>query len=202
MGHEVQQTRWDRIVRRVSGSIGPGSRVSETLTELMPVLDIERVPAELFALGGTHIAQGFSVENGVAANFQQSMLLNPVNSNALITLTSISVFSDFDQSFDLGVTQNVFTNNNPTNVAFTDGRLFAASVPVGQVRDGISLVRGVSFYNLRANTTESQFYQPPDAVAVLSPGTAYSVGASVVNTLILVAYTWRERPAEESELNL
>ena len=53
---EVQQNRWDQLIRRVSGSIGPGSRVSETLSELLPVMDVERVPGELLRLMGTDVA--------------------------------------------------------------------------------------------------------------------------------------------------
>ena len=202
MAFEVQQTRWDRMIRRVSGSIGPGSRVSETLSELFPVFDVEQAPAELLVLGGTRMAMGRSVEVQVGSNFQMSMLRNPGGSEAIITLLSVSMFSSTAQAFAMGLTQNTFANLNAANTAFSDGRLFGSSTPVGEVRDGISLVAGVDFYQLRGSAGESIFYEPPKAVAVLSPGTAFSVSATVINTLLLVSYTWTERPAEASELNL
>ncbi|KKL93046.1 hypothetical protein LCGC14_1878630 [marine sediment metagenome] len=202
MTFEVQQTRWDRIIRRVSGSIGPGSRVSETLSELFPVIDVERVPAELLLLGGTKMATGRSIEVQVASNFQHSMLRNPGGSNTIITITSLSIFSSTAQAFALGPTLNTLLNLNLANTSFTDTRLDLATKPVGEVRDEPLLVVGVNTYELRGTAGESIFYQPPEAVAVLGPGTAYNVSCTVANTLLLCSWTWRERPAEASELSL
>lgn len=201
MGHEVQQTRWDRLVRRVSGSIGPGSRVSETLTELFPVFDVENVPAELLILGGTHMAGGHSDEVAVAALFQLSQLFNPVDSGTIITLLSVGVDSA-DTVIGMGINDGSFTNNNPTTVDFTDGRLLSAAAPVGQVRDETAGAIGVRTYLLRRELFTTNFFEPPKAVAVLSPGTGWSVTCLTVNVRLTVNYTWIERPAEQSELSL
>jgi len=202
MTYEVQQTRWDRIVRRVSGSIGPGSRVSETLSELFPVLDVERVPPELLILGGTHMAQGRTDEVGIAANVQQAMLRNPGQSGTIITLTRITVQSSTPQDIFLGPTLNTFANANP--VAFVDTRIFGAgNNPVGQVLDGIALVSAPDFYRMRSGAASAyEVYEPQAAIAVLGPGTAYAVSGSSLNTQMSVTFDWRERPAEESELSL
>ena len=202
MTFEVQQTRWDRIIRRVSGSIGPGSRVSETLSELFPVVDVENVPAELLALGGTRMAIGNSNEPAVAAVFQISELFNPVGSNAIITLLHLNVISTSALSVGMGITDGSFTNNNPANVSFADGRFLPPTVPVGQVRDETAGAEGVRFYLLDQNNFQSEIFQPPKAIAVLVPGTGWSVGTTVVNHPLSVSYGWLERPAEESELNL
>ena len=202
MTFEVQQTRWDRMIRRVSGSIGPGSRVSETLSELFPVFDVEQAPAELLILGGTHLASGRSIEIGVASNFQRSQIRNPGQSGSIITVLQVSVFSSLAQGIGMGITLNTFANLNTANTSFLDGRLIGAAVPVGQVRDDIGLVADVDFYEIRTDATRSIDYKPPKAVAVLSPGTAFSVTTTVVNTLLLCSFLWMERPAEESELNL
>ncbi len=200
MTYEVQQTRWDRIVRRVSGSIGPGSRVSETLSELFPVMDVERVPAELLVLGGTRMCQGHSNEPAVAAVFQVSELFNPVDSEAIITLMSVSMFSDVSPGFGMGLTDGSFTNDNPTLVGFTDGRLFTSARPLGQVRDETAGAAGVNTYLLGRDLALVNIFRPERAVAVLSPGTGYSVGATQVNSSLNVSYTWMERPAEQAEL--
>ncbi len=47
MGQELQQNRYDQLIRRVGGIIGPGSKVVEALGELFPVIDVENVPGEL-----------------------------------------------------------------------------------------------------------------------------------------------------------
>lgn len=200
MTFEVQQTRWDRILRRVSGSIGPGSRVSETLSELFPVIDVENVPAELLALGGIHLASGTTLEAGVASNFQRAQLLNPGDSGSLITVLQLSIFSTTAQGLGIGITQNVFSNLNAASTAFLDGRLFGTATPVGQVRDDIGLVADVNFFEIKVASDKSYDYKPPKAVAVLSPGTALSVTTTAANTVLLVSFLWIERPAESSEL--
>lgn len=200
MGYEVQQTRWDRIVRRVSGSIGGGSRVSETLTELFPMFDVENVPAELLVLGGTRMAMGFTLEPASAVLFQVSQLFNPVGSGAIIRVTELSVITDA-ADVGIGLTTGSFTTDNPTRKGFTDGRLIA-SIPVGQVRDETAGASGVIHYILGGNVLLNGPFRPPNAVAVLSPGTGLSVTTRAVNLTLNVNYTWLERPAEESELSL
>lgn len=202
MTFEVQQNRWDRMVRRVSGSIGPGSRVGETLSELFPVIDVENIPAELLALGGTRMAIGNTNEAAVAANFQISELFNPVDSGTIITLLHLHVISDTALSVGMGITTGSFTNNNPLNVSFADGRFLPPTVPVGQCRDETAGAEGVRFYLLDQNNFQSEIFQPPKAIAVLVPGTGWSVGTTIANHPLSVSYGWIERPAEQSELSL
>ncbi|MEE8606213.1 MAG: hypothetical protein V3S55_01305 [Nitrospiraceae bacterium] len=201
MVHEVQQTRWDRLVRRVSGSIGPGSRVSETLSELFPTLNVEDLPLELLALGGTHLAVGSSNRAAVAAVFQVSELFNPVDSGSLITLMYLQANSS-DTSLVMGLTDGAFTTNNPTTVGFADGRLFGVATPVGQVRDETAGAAGVVNWRLFGNQFLDNIFAPPKGIAVLSPGTGWSVSTTVVNKSLEVGYVWMERPAEQSELSL
>ena len=200
MGHEIQQTRWDRILRRVTGSIGPGSRASELLSEVFPMVSVEDPPAELLVLGGTRMAVGFSSEPAVAAVFQVSELFNPVDSGAIITLLSVAVFSD-DLFVGMGMTSGSFTNDNSVRVDFSEGRLFP-DPPVGQVRDETAGAAGNANVLIGMDGVRTITYAPPKAVAVLSPGSGWSVGTQVVNTQLTVNYTWLERPAEESELSL
>lgn len=202
MSHEVQQTRWDRLIRRVSGSIGPGSRVGETLSELFPVIDVENIPAELLALGGTRMAIGNTNEPAVAAVFQISQLFNPVGSGIIITLLHLHVISTDALSVGMGITDGSFTNNNPLNVSFADGRFLPPEVPTGQCRDETAGAEGVRFYLFDQNNFQSQIFQPPKAICVLVPGTGWSVSTTVVNHPLSVSYGWIERPAEQSELNL
>lgn len=202
MTFEVQQTRWDRMIRRVSGSIGPGSRVSETLSELFPVFDVEQAPAELLVLGGTQMAIGHTNENAVAAVFQNSELFNPVGSGSIITLLSISAFGGGGITLNMGLTTGSFTTNNPSLVGFADGRLLGAALPVGQCRDETSGAVGAKDYLLLPGIYQNGIFAPPKAIAVLTPGTGWAVGSSAVNLDLIVCYTWIERPAEQSELSL
>jgi len=55
---ELQQNRYDQLLRRVGDLKGPGSKVNDVLQELFPTIDVENVPGELLFLMGTHIGLG------------------------------------------------------------------------------------------------------------------------------------------------
>lgn len=196
--YEVQQTRWDRIIRRVSGSIGPGSRVSETLSELFPMLDVENVPAELLLLGGTQLAMGLSNLAAAPALFSQAMLRNPGGSKTLITITQVTIQSPQGQDIFAGPTLNTYANDGVQ--AIRDTRRGPVHPPVGQILEDSLLTIGSSFFVLRAQSAQTVVLKDDNAVAVLAPGTAFSVSGSILNSDLKTGWMWRERPAEESEL--
>ncbi len=200
MTYEVQQTRWDRIIRRVSGSIGPGSRVSETISELFPMVDVERVPSELLLLGGTQVCLGEASPGNLAANFAQVMLRNPGGSNALITVTQAAVASGTAQIVGVGITENTLSTAGSQQIR--DSRRGPGGVPVGLVLEERLLVTGPVFYRFDLLADETYTLKDPNDLAVLSPGTALSITATTVNTNLRVGFMWRERPAEQSELSL
>jgi len=200
MTYEVQQTRYDRIIRRVTGSIGPGSRVSESISELFPMVDVERVPGELLLLGGTQICMGRVSISALAANFSLAMLRNPGLSENIITITQVRFFTSTAQSMGLGPTLNTFPVSG--NQAVRDTRRGPAGETVGQVLEDRALVTGVDFFRARANGTDDTVIEDPNGVAVLVPGTAFSVSCRTVNTNLIIGFLWRERPAEQSELSL
>jgi len=195
---EIQQTRWDRIIRRVSGSVGTGSHVSETLSELFPVIDVERVPGELLLLGGTQLAMGTIVVSPVAANFSLAMLRNPGGSKTLITVTKVLMSASATIQGNAGVTLNTF--GTAGSQAIRDTRRGPADPPVGLVLGEVSLVFGVDFFRFILTGGMNTILEDENSVAVLAPGTAFAVGALSTNTAIRASFFWRERPAEESEL--
>jgi len=198
MGYEVQQTRYDRIIRRVTGSIGPGSRVSESISELFPMIDVENVPAELLLLGGTQLCMGQTRTPAVAAEFAQSMVRNPLDSNTIITITEVQVFSPAVNGARAGLTNNVFGTAGTQTIR--DGRRGPAGVPVGVCLSDSLLVAGPLFYRFQLNGFDNTVLGGNNDVAVLAPGTAYAVSNGIANVDLNVGWLWRERPAEESEL--
>ena len=198
MTFEVQQTRWDRIIRRVSGSIGPGSRISETLSDLFPVIDVERVPSELLLLGGTQVCMGQIETPAVASNFALAMLRNPGDSKALITVTLVVVSSNTPQQANAGVTLNTFGTAGTQTIR--DTRRGPAGMPVGQVLGENSVVIGPNFFRYIVGSNASTFLEDRNDIAVLAPGSAFAVGGTASNSTFRAAFFWRERPAEESEL--
>lgn len=198
--YEVQQTRWDRIIRRVSGSIGPGSRVSETISELFPMIDVERVPGELLLLGGTQLCMGTTNTAGVAAQFAQSMLRNPGGSNTLITITQVVMFSSAAQTLRAGPTLNTFPTAGIQTIR--DTRRGPAGVPVGQCLSDSGGVAGPLFFRMQMNGSSPFIWNDENGLAVIAPGTAFAVSNAAANANLEVGWLWRERPAEQAELAL
>ena len=199
MTYEVQQTRWDRLIRRVSGSIGPGSRVSETISELFPVLDVERVPGELLLLGGIKTGQAATILSAVAGNLNHAQLFNPADSNNLVVLTKVYLASAVAQPIRFGTTATALTTD-VGNVIPRDtragiiGRLSAESRSVNQV-GGFPLLGNVL---IQSNVTFA--IEDENSIAVLAPGTGYTFANTAANSTLQIHYFWRERPAEQSEL--
>jgi len=201
MSYEVQQTRWDRLIRRVSGSIGPGSRVSETLSELFPVLDVERVPGELLLLGGTRLGfAGFPVAGGVG-QFSGSQIENPVSSRNLITITRVIFSAQAGGQLLFGTTHAQLATALPTASRLRDTREVFPAQPVGLLRvDGALGAPIDSIGQLRTAGLISLTLEDENGVAILAPGERFTVGSDVANTLLTATFFWRERPAEPPEL--
>lgn len=201
MTFEVQQTRWDRIIRRVSGSIGPGSRVSETLSELFPMIDVERVPGELLLLGGTAISHGGGTLTAIAAEAPTAQLFNPVGSNHLVTITGVYV-----AFLSTGVVRWGTTSTQRGTVigteTFRDMRSVSPAQPVGQVSQDSDAALADATNQTRLVANVNLKISDPNGVAVLAPGTGFEIGSNILTNTIWFSFYWRERPAEQSELSL
>jgi len=201
MTNEVQQTRWDRLIRRVSGSIGPGSRVAETISELFPVLDVERVPGELLILAGTNICHGAAATTGAAGELPNVILFNPPDSGHIITITQVAVNSNIaNDTLRMALDQGVAGAQVLTE-RFREGRLITpVSLPVGQVRtfsNPSQIAQQVAFVN---TTIDARFISDENGLAIVSPNTKLTVASTVVASSLTVTFWWRERPTQESEL--
>jgi len=201
MTYEVQQTRWDRIIRRVSGSIGPGSRVSETISELFPMIDVERVPGELLLLGGTAICHGGGTIIAMAGESPTAQLFNPAGSNMLVTLTKV-YFSMVVTGIVRWGTNVIQRGTVISTQQFRDLRRRAPALPVAQVSQdsAVALATGTNQARLLSHTILP--IEDQNGVAVLSPGSGFEIGTTTQAVQIFYSFYWRERPAEESELNL
>jgi len=201
MTSDLQQTRYDQLVRRVGGIIGPGSKVSEALSELFPVIDVERVPGELLALGQTQLCLGSSVITGAAGEVGRIQLFNPVGSGKLISVSSCIITSTAAQTIRYATTINALTTGVGTEV-FRDRRLAASSRPSGQIRTESTVAFTDAHGQFRQIPNAPKTLEDENTVAVLPPGTGFEVGAGTIVTLIMVTFNWRERVVLESELLL
>jgi len=198
---EIQQNRWDQLVRRAAGIVGGGSQVNDTLNELFPVIDVERVPIELLALMGTGVAWGQVSSPAVAAQVARAQLFNPADSGKIIAVTSVFYRSATVMDMFFGVLQVALANKSAVP-RYRDSRFGTTLTPVAELRtDDNAAATPASF---RTGTTAVGFDELRDdnGIAVLSPGLGLVCSGSAVNTEMRVSFLWRERVAEPSELNL
>ena len=157
---QLQQNRYDQLLRRVADLKGPGSKVNDVLTELFPMIDVENPPAELLVLMGSRIAIGSINQPAPGALlFEQHMLSNPVGSGAIITLLEcVTSCSNTNQRIGYGLTQNTLAGT--ALEAFTDGRAFPDGT-IGKVLHAGELVTGVTFGQMRCIAAVNLFISPP-----------------------------------------
>jgi len=197
---QLNQNRYDQILRRVGDIKGPGSKVNDALSELFPVIDVENVPGELLILGGTNLGMGASNLTGAVGEIPKIQVFNPAGSNAIVTVTRIDVTSNSTGLFNIGVAAIPLTDGIATQV-FRDSRKGFINRPVaGMFQE--SSAPGVDANAIIGHlVNQDTVIQDDRGLFVLGPGTGVSVGHQVTNTKIRVTFWWRERPAETSELN-
>jgi len=200
---ELQQNRYDKLIRRVGGIIGPGSMVAEAITELFPMIDVENVPGELLALMGTRIAFARGDVLSGAAVRPQIQLFNPVGSATIITVTNMFVSALVLNEISWALSNTAMTSLSARG-SLRDTRLRdpAANRSVGEIRFQTTAVPvgGANAIVLLANTTFN--ISDPNGICVLSPGFGLDVEAIVGASRLIASFSWRERTLETSEINL
>jgi len=198
--NELQQTRYDRLLRRVGGIIGPGSKVSEVLTELFPTIDVENVPSELLILAGTNTAFGGGTIVGAAGEAPKMGLFNPADSNTIITLTDVFITeSSANNVFRWALNVNQLATNLGTQT-FRDTRRPIVERPVGLVTSESSATFAGATGQMRVTQNQELHLFPANDICNLRPGIGFEIGNSILTSTIWCTFYWRERPMEASEI--
>jgi len=196
--NEIQQTRYDRLMRRVGGIIGPGSKVSEVLTELFPTLDVESVPGELLFLTGWQLGFGGGSITPGAGDVQKFQVVNPADSGKLVVVTRAIITGTANTSYSMNVTATLFVSAPGTETK-RDTREGVGQT-VAQVREESSAVLTSPNFVMLRGTRAPMDLQDNNGLAVLSPGFAFEIGNNTGAQQTAVGFFWRERTAELSEL--
>lgn len=202
MTNEIQQNRYDQTLRRVAGIIGPGSKVSEVLTELFPTVDLESLPYELLLLGGVRPAHGGGFQPAAAGNNATMQVVNPANSGSIVTITEVSFGLSAIGGVNIIFTSSLLGDAGTANFADSRAGIAATPAPVAFVSAAnVGAPSGFgSHYRVLANT--SMRIWNPRGLYVVSPGRALQVQANTQNVVLYANFHWREREALPSELSV
>jgi len=195
---ELQQGRYDQLLRRVGDLKGPGSKVNDVLQELFPTIDVENVPGELLFLLGTRIGWAGTSVVPTAGKASGIQLLNPADSGQLVTVSSVFISAGSSSLVSYGLTTVALATN--TGIPrHRDGRVGVGPSGVSQLRTspdavaplgGLVRVLGATTFDLTDG----------NSVAVLSPGAALQL-VGTVDVSLQITFYYRERIAEPSELS-
>jgi len=195
---ELQQSRYDQLLRRVGDLKGPGSKVNDVLQELFPTLDVENVPGELLLLMGTRIGWAGTSKTPTAGKKAGIQLFNPAASGQLITVSSVQLASIGANTIAWGTTTLAFGTN--TGIPkLRDTRNEGGTRGVAELRTSADAVAPASG-SLRSTTNSPVLFTDTNSFCVLAPGTGISFVCATDMVFSLTFY-YRERIAEPSELS-
>lgn len=195
----INQGRYDRLLRRTTAQVGPGSKVGNALEDLFPVLEVENAPIELLRASGWVVGMGQIFATSAVGTTPAHQLFNPPNSSKLVVLTHLSFVA----------TAAVVIRYGPAFVALTDASIPGAQRDTrdGQIRSTVALLQreddGVAstfaMRRLAASVQQEIFDQ--NGLAVLAPGSGFVLTSATTNVNLGTSWLWRERVAEPEELD-
>lgn len=197
---DLQQARYDQLVRRVGVLYGGGSKVVEVLPEVFPVLDLENLPHELLMLAGWRTAMITVSRDPTLGDIVAAQLFNPVNSGFIAAVTQVILRTDQDSNVAVTINQAQLTGGF-TRGLFRDSRLGGVrnSVLGGLTQTGPAATPATM--NLFVPSDSQYILSDPNGLVVLSPGNGMQCGINTIDRFISATFLWRERVAETSELN-
>jgi len=195
----INQNRWDQLVRRVASIVGPGSKVNNTIGDLFPMLDVENLPGELYLLAGTRLGYGGAQQVGAAGERPRVQLFNPTDSGVIVTLTTVLLSNP--NTTDVRYVQTATAEStNTNNQRVRDTRLGFNTETTAQVRaaSDAALLAATGEFRIFASTPF--ILTDPNGIVVLGPGTGLTFNAEAVASILSANFWWRERTAEQAEL--
>lgn len=195
---DLQQARYDQLLRRVGGLYGGGSKVVEVLPELFPVIEVENTTPELLLLNGWRLAWQNIEETSPLAETAAVSITNPVGSGILAAVEELDLRTSFDDNIQILVTNTLDTSPEIRGL-FRDARLGGNRNTACELRNFSNVPTGAGL-RIRLVADEVMHLAPRNGICVLSPGTALQIGTTGTQLQLAVNCYWRERVAQSSEL--
>ena len=194
----IQTARHDGLLRRLFSIKGGGSLLPETLGEAFPVLPLEGGPIELLKLSGWELGLGGAQATAGVGQTLGWQLFNPVDSGKIVVPTSCYFATSTAGTIFVGLTAVALGTGSVGRQRDTREGVLARTA--GIVLNGNDPVVPVGSMRI---FTEAQIpfkLNDSDGLAVLAPGTGFTITSSNTNMTIRYGFFWRERIAEPSEL--
>ena len=200
MTNELQTARYDNLLRRAGGLLGPGSKVTETLSELFPVFEAENLPAELLFLGGWITGMNTAVGAATVGETSRLQVFNPLGSGKIAVLTDafLSIGSGTAIEINWQINETPFAGivsgiTRDTHAGFGVGTALATVA----INTGNTPQAGI----ILAPPSTTFHFQMRNGIAILAPGSGVEFGTDLDNQRLTGTFIWRERIALPSELS-
>ena len=203
MTSPLQINRYDRLIRRLTGIVGEGAIATGVLPDIFPVINVEGLETDGWALAGWKPAMGGAVISGAAGERPHIQIANPAGSG-VITVVETAIFATNSTSTILFNIHDALLATITVASRWRDRRFATLSRPVTQVRQenlvGTPIVSPILAADLL--TRVSILWEPPKGTFVLVPGTAFAFTSLTPQTQMSITFFWRERPIEPAESNI
>ena len=196
---EIQQGRYDRLLRRTTAQVGPGSKVGNALEDLFPVLEVENTPSELLRAVGWKLGAGQIARTPAAGTRTVIQLFNPAASRHLIVLTSLVVSTGTSATIQSGPSFAPLTRQSiPGQQRDTRDGVLIQTVGLIQDEDNALVANLLNFI---APAGINFLINDANDIAVLAPGTGWRLTTDANDIPLRVSFLYRERVAEPEELD-
>lgn len=176
--------------------------MSEVLSELFPVIDVESPPPpELYKLGGTNLVMGSHEVTPGLGQLSAVDLFNPAGSGIIATVTGFLARSDVNQTIEIVTALTALATPGPSGFQ-RDVRAAAIGTSVCSFNGDTNAGLATPNYRIRATTNTNRHVLDPNGIVVLLPSSGIRFISETIDAVLLISLMWRERPVEPSEVDL
>jgi len=182
--------------------VGEGALVTGVLPDVFPVIDVESLETDGWAVAGWRPAMGGGLLTAAAGQRPHVQIHNPTGSGVITVVEDVFISTNSNSRIDFNIHDAVLTTLQVSG-RWRDRRFPTLNFPVTQVRSqsiiGSPIVSVMSQFIVGNQSIQ---WLPPKGVIVLVEGTGLAFSNVNAATQLSVNFFWRERSADTAELNI